>query len=157
MKASTIRWGNMALNQGFEYRERIDDNHAGSSVLDYLARRYRHSSMDQWRQRMGRGLILLDGAPASAGSLLNAGQLLVWRRPPWDEPEGPLCYAVLHRDRTLLAVAKPSGLPTVPAGGFLLHTLFTLVRTVYPEATPLHRLGRGTSGVVLFARSSEAR
>ncbi len=147
----------MTLNQGFEYRERVDSRSAGLAVVAYLSRRYRHSSEDDWRQRLDSGLVLLDGAPTSANSLLQAGQLLVWRRPPWDEPDVPLSYAVLHLDPTLLAVAKPNGLPTLPAGGFLMHTLLTLVQSSYPEATPVHRLGRGTSGIVLFARTTDAR
>jgi 23S rRNA pseudouridine1911/1915/1917 synthase len=64
---------------------------------------------------------------------------------------------VLHEDEDVLAVAKPNGLPAIPAGGFLEHTLLALVRKRYPEATPIHRLGRGTSGVVLFARTARAR
>jgi 23S rRNA pseudouridine1911/1915/1917 synthase len=48
-------------------------------------------------------------------------------------------------------------LPTVPNGGYLEHTLLQAVRRVHPEATPMHRLGRGTSGVVLFARTEDAR
>jgi 23S rRNA pseudouridine1911/1915/1917 synthase len=31
------------------------------------------------------------------------------------------------------------------------------VRKNHPEASPLHRLGRGTSGIVLFARTARAR
>jgi 23S rRNA pseudouridine1911/1915/1917 synthase len=56
-----------------------------------------------------------------------------------------------------VAVAKPSGLPTLPGADFLEHTLLHLVRKRYPGADPLHRLGRGTSGLVLFARTEEAR
>jgi 23S rRNA pseudouridine1911/1915/1917 synthase len=48
-------------------------------------------------------------------------------------------------------------LPTLPNGGFLEHTLRHLVRRLHPEATAVHRLGRGTSGLVLFARTPEAR
>ncbi len=63
--------------------------------------------------------------------------------------------AHLHRYHRRLAehdVAKPSGLPTLPGGGeFLEHTLLNLVRRRHPEANPMHRLGRCTSGVVLFA------
>ena len=69
----------------------------------------------------------------------------------------PLSFAVLYEDDDLVAVAKPSGLPTVPAGGFLEHTLLARVRRRYPDAAPAHRLGRGTSGIVLFARSARAR
>lgn len=147
----------MTLNQGFEYSERVGSRAAGRVVLDYLSRRYRHSTEGEWRDRLYRGLVLLDGSPVSADALLREGQLLAWRRPPWDEPDVPLCYAVLHMDQALLAVAKPGGLPTLPAGGFLQHTLLTLVQSHYPEATPVHRLGRGTSGVVLFARTIQAR
>lgn len=56
-----------------------------------------------------------------------------------------------------MAVAKPCGLPTTPGGGFLEHTLLMLVKKSYPEAAPIHRLGRGTSGIVLFARTVRAR
>ena len=69
----------------------------------------------------------------------------------------PARICVLYRDEYLLAVAKPAGLPTMPGGGmFMENTLLTMVRRRYPEASPLHRLGRGTSGVVLFARAPDA-
>jgi 23S rRNA pseudouridine1911/1915/1917 synthase len=99
----------------------------------------------------------VDGLEVQADAVLKPGQMLLWRRPPWNEPEIPLAYAVLHEDEDLLAVAKPCGLPTIPGGGFLEHTLLWLVQKRYPEATPIHRLGRGTSGVVLFARTARAR
>ena len=126
-------------------------------MLAHLARRHRHSTEAVWLQRITGGEVLLEGAPARAEDVLRAGQSLVWRRPPWEEPEVPLAFAILYRDAHLLAVAKPRGLPSVPGGGFLTHTLLRLVRDICPEATPMHRLGRGTSGLVLFARTPEAR
>jgi 23S rRNA pseudouridine1911/1915/1917 synthase len=94
---------------------------------------------------------------AEPGSRLLRGQSLVWKRPPWEEPPVPLAFAVLYRDADLLAVAKPRGLPTVPNGGYLENTLFKAVERLHPDAVPLHRLGRGTSGIVLFALTSRAR
>jgi 23S rRNA pseudouridine1911/1915/1917 synthase len=145
------------MNAGFDYRERVDAAAAGRTVLAYLSRRYLHSSLAVWRERIDTGEVLLEGAPAAATDVLRAGQSLVWRRPPWQEGAVPLCFAVLHRDEHLLAAAKPRGLPSIPNGGFLTHTLLHLVQRRWPEATPLHRLGRGTSGVVLFARTEAAR
>jgi 23S rRNA pseudouridine1911/1915/1917 synthase len=145
------------VNQGFEYREHLGPAADGRTVLAYLAGRYRHSSESEWRRRIGAGEVRLEGAVALSSDRLRAGQRLVWRRPPWEEPAVPLAFAVLHRDDHLLAVAKPRGLPSVPNGGFLTHTLLHLVRSVDPDAAPLHRLGRGTSGLVLFARTREAR
>jgi 23S rRNA pseudouridine1911/1915/1917 synthase len=145
------------MNQGFEYRERIGPDADGEAVLAYLARRYRHSDASLWRARLSSGEVSLDARIAGADDRLRAGQSLVWRRPPWEEPAAPLAWAVLHRDDHLLAVAKPRGLPTVPNGGFLTHTLLHLVRRAHPHAVPLHRLGRGTSGLVLFALTPLAR
>jgi 23S rRNA pseudouridine1911/1915/1917 synthase len=122
-----------------------------------LTRRHRHSSEAVWRARLEAGELRLGDALAAPLDLLRAGQVLVWRRPPWEEPAVPLAFAVLHLDEHLLAVAKPRGLPSIPAGGFLTHTLLHLVRLRWPEATPLHRLGRGTSGLLLFARTPGAR
>ena len=79
-----------------------------------------------------------------------------WQRPPWQEEAAPLHFSLLHEDAALVAVSKPSGLPTLPGGGFLTHTLLHLVRADFPGVSPLHRLGRGTSGAVLFARTPEA-
>jgi len=45
----------------------------------------------------------------------------------------------------------------MPSGGFLAHTLLSLVKRLDSEATPVHRLGRGTSGLVLCARTAHAR
>jgi 23S rRNA pseudouridine1911/1915/1917 synthase len=146
------------VNSGFDYVERLGWKAEGRALLDYLAHRYAHSSRDEWAGRIAAGRVLVDGAPASGPEvLLRRGQSLVWRRPPWREPGVPLCFAILHRDPHLLAVAKPRGLPTVPGGGLLEHTLMALVRKVAPEASPLHRLDRGVSGVVLFARTDLAR
>ncbi|HUG54728.1 MAG TPA: pseudouridine synthase [Vicinamibacteria bacterium] len=146
-----------ALNTGYEYREHVGPDAGGQTVLAYLAARYRHSTVEVWTERIAAGEVVLDGRPASATTRLFAGQSLVWRRPPWREPDVPLAYAVLFRDAHLLAVAKPRGLPTMPAGGFLTHTLLHLVQRRCPEASAVHRLGRGTSGLVLFARTGAAR
>lgn len=145
------------MNQGFEYREQVGPQHEGRSVLEHLAARHRHSTPDVWRARIAAGEVSRAGRVAAAGDVLRAGDWLAWRRPPWEEPAVPLSWAVLYRDAHLLAVAKPRGLPSVPAGGFLEHTLLHRVTRVYPAAAPMHRLGRGTSGAMLFTLTPEAR
>jgi 23S rRNA pseudouridine1911/1915/1917 synthase len=126
-------------------------------VLDWLAARYRHSSEALWRSRLEAGELRLEGRVARGGERLRPGQWLTWRRPPWSEPEAPATCALLHRDEHLLAVAKPRGLPVLPGAGFLERTLLSVLRRLDPRAVPLHRLGRGTSGLVLAARTPDAR
>jgi len=146
----------MAFNKGYAYREQLGARARGQSTHSYLVDAYRHSPSAVWRERLARGEVLLDDLPATGEELLRAGQWLVWNRPPWDEKETPRDYSLVHEDEAILAVIKPGGLPTVPGGGFLVNTLLHLVRERFPEASPLHRLGRGTSGLVLFARTHDA-
>jgi 23S rRNA pseudouridine1911/1915/1917 synthase len=144
-------------NQGFAYREQIGAPGHGVAVLDYLSARYRHSTAAQWEAYIHAGLVRVDGQSIRPAARLRAGQHLVWHRPPWREPEAPRGFAVLAVDADVLAVAKPAGLASIPGGGFLVNTLSSCVRERYPDATAVHRLGRGTSGVMLFARSDVAR
>jgi 23S rRNA pseudouridine1911/1915/1917 synthase len=145
-------------NRGYIYAEQVDAGGAGRTVLEHLRTRWERAREDEWRARIDAGEVRVDGAVAAAGHRLRAGQRLSWERPPWDEPDAPVCTAVLHEDADLLAVAKPRGLPTMPGGGlFLESTLLAVVRRRDPAAVPVHRLGRDTSGIVLFARTQGAR
>jgi 23S rRNA pseudouridine1911/1915/1917 synthase len=145
------------LNHGYEFRRRLGSNAAGFRLIEYLIKHYSGFAESEWLSRIDSGRVLLDGVCTTADEVLRPGQLLSWIRPPWIEPSVPASFAILYRDDHLLGVAKPSGLPTLPGGGtFMENTLFHLVRRHYPAANPLHRLGRGTSGVVLFAMTSEA-
>lgn len=145
------------MNRGHAYVVLVGPEAGGLALASYLAERYRHSSLAEWESRIASGGVRLDGRRALPDTSLRPGQTVSWLRPPWIEPEAPRGFAVLHRDRDLLAVAKPSGLPTLPGAGFLEHTLLAMVRRLDPQAAPLHRLGRFTSGIVLFARTREAR
>jgi 23S rRNA pseudouridine1911/1915/1917 synthase len=145
-----------SLNEGCEYRERLGPDAHGRTVLDHLSRKYTHSSPDEWTERIAAGNVMVDGLPARAESILAKGSELLWRRPPWTEPEAPSTFSVLYEDEDLLAVDKPAGLPTLPGANFLQSTLLSLVRAYAPDAAPVHRLGRWTSGLVLCARNSRS-
>jgi len=148
--------GDMALNNGCVYREQLDGDAARKTLLAYLSGRYRHSSQEEWAARIVAGEVQLNGRSSQADTVLQAGQHLIWRRPPWREPDAPLDFGVLYEDRDLLVVAKPSGLPTLPGANYLQHTLLHQVQRQFPDAAPLHRLGRWTSGIVLCARNPQA-
>ncbi len=146
----------MVLNRGWSYREQVGPDAAGQTVLAYLTATRLHSSEKEWASRIERGEVEVDGILARGGVTLHAGQTVTWHRPPWDEPQVPANFAIVYEDDSIIVVDKPSGLPTMPAGGFLEQTLLAMIRQSYPGAIPLHRLGRHTSGLVLFARTSDA-
>jgi 23S rRNA pseudouridine1911/1915/1917 synthase len=144
------------LNRGYAYSTIIRSKCHGQTLLSHLASLYPHASPQGWQEKLDNGEVTLDGVIATGGEAIRAGQCLVWNRPPWIEPEAPLHFEVLLEDSSLLAVNKPSGLPTLPGAGFLENTLLRLVRKQFPSANPVHRLGRGTSGIVLFAKTAQA-
>lgn len=148
---------NVSLNDGCEYREQLGPGAGSRTLLGYLTARYHHSSSAEWETRIASGSVLIDDRPAYAESILRAGSILVWRRPPWMEPEAPKSFSVLYEDDDVLAVNKPAGLPTLPGANFLQSTLLYRVRAYASDADPLHRLGRWTSGIVLCSRNRQAR
>ena len=144
------------LNRGYAYTSIVAGRCRGRSLLAHLVSLYPHSTSAAWQQNLSNGEVTLDGVVSTGRELLRAGQTLVWNRPPWVEPDAPRSFEILFEDAHLLAVNKPGGLPTLPGGGFLENTLLRLVQAQAPNANPVHRLGRATTGIVLFAKTAEA-
>lgn len=149
----------MGLNQGWIYREQVSRSAVGQTVLKYYSTRYRHSNEEEWRTKIESGQVLLNGKQVPAEAILQSGQKLAYHRPPWLEPVVPLDFEIIYEDQDLLAIAKPAGLPVLPGGGFLENTLLWQIKKIYPQNTPvpIHRLGRGTSGLLLLAKSALAK
>lgn len=58
---------------------------------------------------------------------------------------------ILHSDKYLLAVSKPSGLLSVPGRGEdKIDSMATRVQAEFPNALVAHRLDRDTSGILIF-------
>ncbi|TDI51036.1 MAG: RNA pseudouridine synthase [Acidobacteria bacterium] len=147
----------MGRNHGYTYREQLARSAQGRALSDFLVDRYRHSSEQDWIERIRQGRVRIDGAVAEPATRLAAGQWLSWERPGWIEPPAALGFGVLYEHGDVVAIAKPSGLPTLPGAGFLEHTLLHQLRRHREGLHPLHRLGRHTSGIVLCVAAGESR
>ncbi len=155
-------WLPAQRNGGWAYRDRIPPAGAGMGIVAYYAGRYPHSGAAEWQRRLDAGEISCNGEPLSADAVLAAGDRLLWRRPPWQEPAVPAGWGVIHDDGDLLVIDKPSGLPVLPAGGFLEHTVLRLLERRHGDdpaglPRPVHRLGRFTSGLLVCARRPASR
>ena len=146
-----------AFNRGHAYRDRVTPRDAGQLLSAFYAARYPHSSAAVWQQRLAAGEICRNDQQLQADVALAAGDALIWHRPPWQEAAVPVLPGPLFDDGDLLVFAKPSGLPVLPGGGFLEHTLLAQLQTRWPDARPVHRLGRFTSGLLICARRSTTR
>ncbi len=147
-------------NRGYVYRSRVTDADAGDTVLAYHVARFRHSDEAAWRESIERGRVLVNGRRVAADDELRAGDQLEFHRPPWREPEAPEHFDVAFEDEHVLVVVKPAGLQVLPAGPFKARTLLELVRSSdvsRAAAAPAHRLGRGTSGLIAFGKTADAR
>lgn len=153
----------MALNSGWTYHDRPKTQLSSLgdplTVWAYYCQHYTHSSPQDWHDRILSGQIHRNGQPTTPDALLQVGDRLTYHRPPWSEPEVPLNFEILYQDSDLWIINKPSGLPVLPGGAYLTHTLLHQLQQRFPgeTLTPLHRLGRGTSGLMVIARSSLAR
>ncbi|MGD1856394.1 MAG: RluA family pseudouridine synthase [Leptolyngbyaceae cyanobacterium] len=151
------------FNDGWVYCDRITAHSLArisqnrATVIDYYTHHYRHSDRATWQHRISSGQVLLNDQPTRPDTPLVPGHRLSYHRPPWQEPPAPLDIATIYEDDVLLVVNKPSGLPVLPGGRFLQNTLLWQLRQRYPTAAPIHRLGRGTSGILLIAKTKAAR
>lgn len=145
------------MNQGWIYHDQVSQ--AGITLLEYYAQRYPHSTRAQWLDRIQSGAISINQIPnTNPDTLLQRGQRLNYHRSPWIEPEVSFDIATLYEDDQLLILHKPSGLPVLPGGGFLENTVWGWLRRTYKTPpVPIHRLGRGTSGVIVLAKTEKAR
>ncbi|MCP9849961.1 RNA pseudouridine synthase [Cyanobium sp. Morenito 9A2] len=151
-----------AFNQGWIYRNRLGPAETGLSLLAFYGTRYRHSDRGVWAERLAAGELHRNGTRLRADVALQAGEQLQWHRPPWQEAAVPGSWQRVFDDGDLLVIDKPSGLPVLPAGGFLEHTLLRLLERRHGGEAggvprPVHRLGRFTSGLLVCARRSATR
>jgi len=144
------------LNKGYAYTTIISRKYHGETLLSHLACLYPHSTPQAWQEKLTNGEVTVNGVTSTGSESVSSGQTLVWNRPPWIEPDAPQHFEVLFDDPHLLAVNKPTGLPTLPGSGFMENTLLRLVQRHCPNANPVHRLGRAASGIVLFAKTAQA-
>ncbi len=115
------------------------------------------------RERLRGGCVGVNGEVAvRADTAVRAGDVVeVRERPDRESPPRAGALPVLFADGDLCAIDKPAGLLSVATDGGGAATALALLRaqlgSTRGELWPLHRLDRETSGVLLFARTRDAR
>lgn len=141
---------------------------AGERLDHYLQAKmggYSRARLQAW---IKDGLVTVNGAPAKPSTLLRGGERIAVSPadpPPLKAEPEDAPIEILYEDAAVIALNKPSGL-VVHAGagahsGTLVNRLvhhFATLSQVGGELRPgiVHRLDRGTSGVLLVARTDAA-
>lgn len=131
-----------------------------TTVADYLIARFYPNDPQIIHARFNTGEVRLDdGTVLTSDSPYMPGERIWYFRELADEPELPSDMPVLYEDEHVLAIDKPHFLPTTPRGAYIAQTALTKlrVREQNPLLIPIHRLDRPTAGVLLFAKTVEAR
>ena len=95
----------------------------------------------------------------AADTPYRVGMTLHYFREVAEEPVIPFEETVLLVDEHLVVADKPHFLPVAPTGTYVRETLLTrlVTRLGNPDLVPLHRLDRGTAGLVLFSANPASR
>ncbi|HVO11568.1 MAG TPA: RluA family pseudouridine synthase [Vicinamibacteria bacterium] len=150
-----------------ERRLTTDALAAGSRLDVWLARSLPALSRARLQALIEAGHVLLDGAPARASTRLRQGQgVLVHLPAPVPAEPGPedIPLSVVYQDPHLLVVDKPAGLVVHPGAGVAGGTLVNALLRHVPDLSGVggvlrpgivHRLDRGTSGLLVVAKDDE--
>ncbi len=131
-----------------------------ATVLECLCARFPAIAPDVWRDRFARGRVLdRAGIALDVAAPYRLGAEIQYYREVNDEPRIPFDASIVHIDEHLVVADKPHFLPVTPAGGFVAETLLArLTRQLdNPQLVPLHRIDRGTAGLVLFSANPVTR
>lgn len=129
-------------------------------LLAFLVQRFPAVGAEVWRERLRLGKVIdAQGQPLDAQAPYRPGSLVHYYRELEDEPHIPFEAEILHRDEHLLVVDKPHFLPVVPSGRFLQQTLLVRLKRQLglEDLAPLHRIDRGTAGLVMFSLRPDSR
>lgn len=93
------------------------------------------------------------GVPVPAGAPYRSCAFVWFHRDLAEEVVVPGAIHVVHQDERIVVVDKPAFLSTIPRGRHVVQSLVVRLREQLglPELSPLHRLDRVTSGLVVLA------
>jgi 23S rRNA pseudouridine1911/1915/1917 synthase len=141
---------------------------AGVRIDRYLASVLAGESRSQVQRLIKDGKVTIAGQPVRPNRVVHGGDTIEVEVPapssPTPQPE-PISLDILYQDPDLIVVNKPAGMVVHPAAG---HAQGTLVNALLHEVTDLsgiggelrpgivHRLDRGTSGLMVVAKNDRA-
>jgi len=150
--------------------ERVASDAEDGRRADVLVADWLGEPRSRTQERITAGEVTVDGRPVGKSRRVRAGERLAVETPAGapahDQVASMVPVPVRYADEHLAVVAKPAGLVVHAGAGVrdrtLVDTLLAqglpLARTGDPERPGIvHRLDRGTSGLLLVALSAEAQ
>lgn len=144
-------------------KQHLTASETGERIDTFLARVMPEYSRSFWQKLCGSHAILLGDTPVKSNFKLTKGDkvtAIIPEMPIFATQELPIIY----EDDDVIVLNKPSGLLTHAKG--ILSPEFTVAEFVRPRTTDgidsnrpgiVHRLDRGTSGIIIAAKNPESK
>ena len=130
------------------------------TIAHFLAQQFPAISAHEWSQRMAAGNVVDEhGVAVTPTRAFEAGLRIYYYRALETEPRIPFDEVILFQDEQLVVVDKPHFLPVIPSGRYLQETLLVRLKRKLGIDTlvPIHRIDRGTAGVIVFSVQESTR
>ncbi|KAJ3682818.1 hypothetical protein LUZ60_013045 [Juncus effusus] len=170
------------LNDGLSYTDTVKCDNSAPTLIEFYSSSYKNSApLEGWIHRIKNGQITVDGEVIKDPNfILRNGSKVVYHRLPWKESSAPYILDILYEDSDMVVINKPSGLQVLSGGLFQQRTVLSQLkwknwresnsnlnsdsnsnsnhkRSSNSHPVPVHRLGRGTSGLLLCAKTKAAK
>jgi 23S rRNA pseudouridine1911/1915/1917 synthase len=135
----------------------------GGRIDAYLARVAPEHSRSFWQKMAEKNVVQVNGVPVKSSYTITAGDMVSIELPELPDFSGEV-LPVIYEDADIVVVNKPAGMLTHAKGP--ISDEFTVADFVRPQTTDgidtnrpgiVHRLDRGTSGVIVAARTPDAK
>ena len=150
------------------HRHLVTDGQSGMRLDRLCAELHPEHSRSRLASLIRDRRVVVDGLPARPGERVSAGQSVELTIPPRVDTRieaEPIPLAVIHEDDDILVIDKAAGMVVHPGAGVTRGTLAAALLHHHPEVAGVggegrgglvHRLDRGTTGVMVVARHDAA-
>jgi len=142
------------------YLSKVTQHYKKVSIVHYLSSRFTYKSEKDWTEIVVKGCVSVNQKRCSLEAIVTQGDEVKCDLPDLAiPPEVNIDYKIIFEDENLLGVNKPSGLLVHDKRKFSQANLIFHLRRIhipqYPTASPINRLDKNTSGVILLGLHPE--
>jgi 23S rRNA pseudouridine1911/1915/1917 synthase len=158
----------MTGRQGTRDQYIVGENEQGLRLDVFLSRKDKDLSRSRAKRLVEDGEVLVEGKSARGSHLLKLGETVSLNKPPPVSAEivpEDIPLDILYEDESVIVVDKPPGMVVHPAAGNYGGTLVNALQFHCRDLSGIggvmrpgivHRLDKGTSGLMVVAKSDEA-
>ena len=141
----------------YEFNTYCKERWRHRSLLDVFASDFRAYAPGYLASAIESGRILVNSQSVGPDYILKGGDKITHKTVRCEPPVLFAPIAVLYDHPDILVVDKPASLPVHESGSYRKNTLTAIlaVEHGYQHLKQIHRLDRVTSGIVIFAKTSQ--